>query len=132
MNCKGFWTATGKNPALESQARFGLKGRTLPGSIESIWVFSRRVLRAAKRNEDGVRVLKIEREKKFSRAELLSLDRAGLMGVRWRLVHISFGVLTYPAFGFCLDVNNALLEINALKRAHNYSPPAVCPWTHIT
>ena len=45
-------------------------------------MFSRRVLRAAKRNEDGVRVLKIEWEKKFSCAELLSLDRAGLMGVR--------------------------------------------------
>src|SRR6516162_5400322 len=67
---------------LESQARFGEEGRTLPGSIESAWVFSRRVLRAAKRNQDGVRVLKKEKEKKFSRAELLSLDRAGLMGVR--------------------------------------------------
>ena len=40
--------------------------------------------RLGKRNEDGVRVLKIEREKKFSCAELLSLDRAGLMGVRRR------------------------------------------------
>ena len=52
------------------------------GQIESVWVFSRRILRAAKRNEDGVRVLKIEWEKKFSHAEVLSLDRAGLMGVR--------------------------------------------------
>jgi hypothetical protein len=72
---------------LESQARFGEEGRTLPGSIESAWVFSRRVLRAAKRNQDGVRVLKKEKEKKFSRAELLSLDRAGLMGVRHQ-VHV--------------------------------------------
>jgi hypothetical protein len=36
----------------------------------------------SQKNQDGVRVLKKKREKKFSRAELLSLDRAGLMGVR--------------------------------------------------
>ena len=51
--------------ALESQARFGLQGRTLSGSIESAWVFSRRVLRAAKRNQDGVRVLKQKGKKKL-------------------------------------------------------------------
>jgi hypothetical protein len=41
-----------------------------------------------RRNQDGVRARKPEKEKRFSCAELLSLDGAGLMGVRLRLVNL--------------------------------------------
>jgi hypothetical protein len=55
-----------------------------------------------------VRVLKKERKKKFSRARLLPVDRAGLMGVRHQVSH---------AETFCLGV----AKDKRMTRTHNTS-----------